>query len=245
MQEELYKIKVPQEGAKIGGGITFSQRYNTTAWQFIVYPESAPENWRETLETMGNPFAVSPLHNLDENESAEGGPELKKEHWHMLMVWSNPTTWLNAIRVAETLHAPIPLPVSNIRNRYDYFTHKNDPHKHQYDPAEIEHHCGFNIAEVASLTSAEVLSIKTELTKICREMVITEYSDLIFYCIDNNMMQELDVAQNNTVYFTALCKGIWRTSDKLQRYAVDVRTGELVERQNLPEELQKGANADE
>ena len=240
-----YKIKVPAEGASVGGGIVFSKRYNCTAWQFIIYPESAPADWRENLTQLGLPFAVSPLHDKDVNESAEGGPELKKEHYHMLMVWNNPTTWLNAIRIAEAIHSPLPLPVLNIRNRYDYFIHKNDPHKYQYDPADIELHNGFDIGQVQKLTGSEVFNIMTELTNICRDLGITEYCDLIFYCIDNGLMQHLDVAQHHTIYFTSICKGIWRTSDKRQRYAVDVRTGELVERDTLPKELQGGDVADE
>ena len=235
-----YKIKVPAEGAEIGGGIVFSRKYNTPAWQFIVYPESAPENWRDELSQLGLPFAVSPLHNRDVNESAEGGPELKKPHHHMIMVWNHSTTWLNVIRVAEAIHSPLPIPALDIRNRYDYFIHKHDPHKYQYDPADIQTFNGFDIGQLQKLTGAEVCNIMTELTKICRDMVITEYSDLIFYCIDNGLSQHLDVAQHHTIYFTAICKGIWRTSDKLQKYAVDVRTGEVVERASLPKELQGG-----
>lgn len=237
---EEYKIKVPAEGASVGGGIVFSKRYNSTAWQFIVYPDSAPENWRDELSQLGLPFSVSPLHNRDVNESAEGGPEFKKEHYHMIMIWNNPTTWLNAIRIAENIHAPLPLPVLNVRNRYDYFIHKNDPHKYQYDPADIECFNGFNIADLDKLTGAEVFSIMNELTNIVRENVITDYADLIFYCLDNRLMQHLDVAQHHTIYFTAICKGVWRKSDKYQKYAVDVRTGELVERNTLPKELRGG-----
>lgn len=237
---DTYKIKIPPEGAQICGGIVFSKRYKCPAWQFIVYPDSAPENWREELAQLGLPFAVSPLHDRDINDSAEGGPELKKPHHHMLMVWHGATTWLNAIRIAENLHGVIPLPCLDIRNRYDYFVHKHDPHKYQYDPAGIEVFNGFDVGQLQGLTGAEVYTIMTELTNICRERCITEYSDLIFYCIDEGLSQHLDVAQHHTIYFTAICKGIWRTSDKLQRYAVDVRTGEVVERDALPKELQGG-----
>ncbi len=234
-------IKLPAEGERIGG-ISFNKRYNCTAWQYIVYPDSAPENWRENLEQLGVKFAVSPLHDKDKNLTSEG-IQLKKAHWHVIVVWKNPTTWQNAIRIAEGLeNSVVPFPCLDIRNRYDYFTHKNDLDelKHKYDEKDIEHHNGFCLSELTSLTGGEVGNLMLELTNICRENCITEYSDLIFYCIDNQMFDALDVAQHHTIYFTALCKGIWRTSDKLQRYAVDPRTGEVVERNTLPEELKGG-----
>lgn len=35
---------------------------------FLVYPESAPEDWVERLEKIGQPMAISPLHNKDKSE---------------------------------------------------------------------------------------------------------------------------------------------------------------------------------
>ena len=31
-------------------------------WSFILYPESAPENWKEILQETGLQIAISPLH---------------------------------------------------------------------------------------------------------------------------------------------------------------------------------------
>ena len=31
-------------------------------WAFVLYPESAPENWREELQKTGLQCAISPLH---------------------------------------------------------------------------------------------------------------------------------------------------------------------------------------
>ena len=51
------------------------------AWTFIVYPESAPENWRDVLDGFHLQWACSPLHDRDVN--ATGEP--KKAHWHILL----------------------------------------------------------------------------------------------------------------------------------------------------------------
>ena len=45
-------------------------------WAFVLYPESAPEDWRERLQQTGLQCCVSPLHDKDVNDT--GGP--KKAH---------------------------------------------------------------------------------------------------------------------------------------------------------------------
>ena len=37
------------------------------AWTFIVYPESAPENWRDVLDGFHLQWACSPIHDRDVN----------------------------------------------------------------------------------------------------------------------------------------------------------------------------------
>ncbi|MEE5905358.1 Rep family protein, partial [Streptococcus pneumoniae] len=50
-------------------------------WTFLVYPESAPENWRTILDETFMRWVESPLHDKDVN--ADG--EIKKPHWHILL----------------------------------------------------------------------------------------------------------------------------------------------------------------
>ena len=35
-------------------------------WSWIVYPESAPENWKQLLDETGEKWIESPLHDKDE-----------------------------------------------------------------------------------------------------------------------------------------------------------------------------------
>lgn len=48
-------------------------------WAFIIYKESAPENYYDVLEKMHVPFILSPWHDKDVNK--ETG-EIKKAHKH-------------------------------------------------------------------------------------------------------------------------------------------------------------------
>ena len=42
-----------------------SSTNRTRNYACIVYPESAPDNWKELLEDMHIPALISPLHNQD------------------------------------------------------------------------------------------------------------------------------------------------------------------------------------
>ena len=39
------------------------------SWSWIVYPESAPDNWRQLLDETGEKWIESPLHDKDINET--------------------------------------------------------------------------------------------------------------------------------------------------------------------------------
>ena len=41
-------------------------------WAFVLYPESAPENWKEILQQTGLSCCVSPLHDKDINPTGDG-----------------------------------------------------------------------------------------------------------------------------------------------------------------------------
>ena len=40
-------------------------------WSLVVYPESAPENWRDILDDYHIPWVESPLHDKDVNPDGE------------------------------------------------------------------------------------------------------------------------------------------------------------------------------
>lgn len=56
-------------------------------WTFVVYPESAPENWRDILSDYHIPWVESPLHDKDVNPDGE----VKKAHWHIILFFDGKT----------------------------------------------------------------------------------------------------------------------------------------------------------
>ena len=124
------------------------QRY----WAFILYLDSAPNNWRDILQNTGLVFAISPYHDKDINPTGE----VKKPHYHIIVAFEGPTTYKNVKRITDSVNATIPQPLSAIKGYYRYFTHKDNPEKYQYDDKDITTINGFNIDDYIELTYLQV-----------------------------------------------------------------------------------------
>lgn len=192
-------------------------------WAFVLYPESAPEDWREQLQLTGLQCAVSPLHDKDLN--ADNTP--KKPHYHVILCYSGPTSYNVVKSLTEQLNQPIPQPLEQIRGYYRYLTHKDNPEKYQYSENDITTINGFDITEFIEITKSEVLAIKSKLQTLIRELNITEYADLLDYIQDNGEKSDYDVASSNTIFFNTYIKSRrYKTGLKSR---INKETGEIVE----------------
>ena len=166
-------------------------------WAFVLYPESAPADWRETLRKTGLQCAVSPLHDKDLDPT--GTP--KKAHYHVISCYSGPTSFNVVKGLTDALNAPIPQALEQVRGYYRYLTHKDNPEKHQYSDSDITTLNGFSILDFVELSKSEVLTIKRSLQQLIRNADILEYSDFMDLLQDSDMQQEYDVASSNTFFF--------------------------------------------
>ena len=77
-------------------------------WAFVLYPESAPENWRELLQQTGLQCVISTLH--DKDLDPDGNP--KKAHHHIILVYSGPTSFNVVKQLTESLLTALILLIS-------------------------------------------------------------------------------------------------------------------------------------
>lgn len=166
-------------------------------WAFLVYPESAPDNWMQILQDTGLQCAISPLHDSDLNPTGEP----KKAHYHVIACYSGPTSFNVVKGLTDSLHAPIPQALEQVKGYYRYLTHQDNPEKAQYSPDDIQAVNGFNILDYSDLTRSELNAIKVQLLGIIRSMGFVEYSDFMNFLLDNCMVAEFDVAASNTLFF--------------------------------------------
>lgn len=166
-------------------------------WACVVYPESAPADWREQLQQTGLQCAISPLHDRDQNADET----VKKPHYHVILVYSGPTSYNVVKRLTDSLNQPIPQPLEQVRGYYRYLSHKDNPEKAQYDEREITYINGFDIQDFVELTRREINAVKKDLLAYIRAKRIFEYSDFIDCVEQEDDPTWFDVAACNTIFF--------------------------------------------
>lgn len=166
-------------------------------WAFVVYPESVSTDWIEILQKTGLQCVISPLHDKDIDPTGE----LKKAHYHVIATYSGPTSFNVVKGLTDSLNAPIPQALEQVRGYYRYLTHKDNPEKYQYDEQDIRTVNGFNISDFMELSRSEVNEIKRAMQKLIREQNIIEYADLMDYLLDTELFLEYDIVSNNTYFF--------------------------------------------
>lgn len=170
-------------------------------WAFVVYPESAPEDWRERLQKTGLQCAISPLHDKDTNPDGEP----KKPHYHVILVYGSPTTYNNVKALTNgQLGQTAPQPLEQVRGYYRYLTHADNPEKAQYSAGDIQLINGFDIRDYVEMTKSEVMRYKRELLVFVRDNDIMEYADLLDILINGgeSTADLLEVASNHTLMLT-------------------------------------------
>jgi len=180
-------------------------------WAFVVYPESAPTNWVDVLQKTGLQCVISPLHNQDKNPDNT----LKKAHYHVIVCYSGPTSFNVVKSLTDSLNAPIPQHLEQVKGYYRYLTHKDNPEKAQYLESDIKTINGFNILDFAELTRNEVSQIKKELIVLINKNQIVEYCDLLDFLIANESMSQFEVASNHTIFFNSYISSKRHSIDKL------------------------------
>lgn len=166
-------------------------------WGALVYTDSAPADWKEILKLKGLTFAVSPLHDKDMDEGANGST-LKKPHYHIILCFSGPTTDKTVNEIMKELNQPIAIPLESVRGYYRYLTHKDNPEKYQYNENEIELFNGFDVNDV--LNSFEVFQCLKQIQNFILELNITEYADLIDFLLNSEYYELWNVACSHTLF---------------------------------------------
>lgn len=149
----------------------------TRNWTIVVYPESAPENWRDILNDAHIEWVESPLHDKDLNPSGEP----KKPHWHILLMFGSMKSIEQVKELVEPLNCPLPIKVHNAKSLVRYMAHLDNPEKHQYNISDVKSHGGVDVADLLKPSSGERYSYIREMQDWCNEHSITEFCDLFDY----------------------------------------------------------------
>ena len=125
----------------------------------------------------------------------------KKPHYHILVCYPGPTTFLQVSKLCSLLNSPIPKRVLSIVGIYRYFTHKDNPEKYQYNEEEIRVANGFDIKEYNALTTSQVIFIMKEIQILIRNKNFYEYSQLMDYLLEQDTIDLYQIASTHTLFF--------------------------------------------
>lgn len=175
------------------------------AWWFIMYPDSAPDNWFDILEKLAVPIAVSPLHEADPLSDDEYKP-----HWHVIIKYGSVKAYDQALEVSKLVHGTIPKRVDKIQGAFRYLCHLDQPNKPQYDLKDITLISGFDPNEANKPTDAQIYKMITEIVKYIVENNITYYIDLLMMCMfDDTAPSDWGyTVAHNTTLFSGACESL-------------------------------------
>lgn len=99
----------------------------------VVYPESAPEDWKEILFTHCVPAFISPLHDKDINPTGEP----KKPHYHVMLMFEGKKSVAQVEEIFSSINGVGCEVVKSVRGYARYLCHLDNPEKYQYDTSEV------------------------------------------------------------------------------------------------------------
>lgn len=167
-------------------------------WAFIIYEESAPDDYLDVFESMQIPFILSPWHNRDINKKTG---ELKKSHKHGAWFFDSLKSYSQVSELlSEKLNGPTHVEiVMSPKGMYDYFTHAENPEKTQYNIEEIETGCGFDLERFLIEQNSE--GFLNEVIDLITEHDFTEFESLVLFARQNNSAI-LSLIIDKTYFFT-------------------------------------------
>lgn len=172
-------------------------------WAFILYPESAPSDWKDTLEKTGLKIAISPVHDKDVTKDGE----LKKAHHHIIVSYNGPVTYNNVKNLTDSLNQPIPQIVENIGGYYRYLYHDEEQNKASYSEDDVILMNGFKKPSKIC-NGAEYDETMIQLIKYIKEHEISEFSDLCDCLIEDGLFDLLMQLRSFSYFYSKILDSI-------------------------------------
>lgn len=155
--------------------MSYKSERRTTAWTFVCYPESMPEDWESRMRALHVPLAYV-LHDRDR----EGGLPVKP-HVHVLVRYESVKARDQVVSDFEFTGIRFIEQVRSFNAMTRYLCHMDDPDKVRYDPSEVVACSGLSLDFSRHLSPDEQLDLLQEITAWVEDNDVREYSTLWSY----------------------------------------------------------------
>ena len=212
---ENTEVKVEKMEAN-NNSITTKARY----WVAIGWLENMRPDWQDVIAGLFQfPYSYV-VH--DKDVDSKGVP--RPAHVHIIVAYSNTTTYKNALSLFRQLDAPgksafnTCFKIQNIRHMYDYIIHNTDDakkkKKHQYAPSERVCGNGFDIGSYEQISQADRDRMLDELEEMVIAQNICNYRQLYLYVKNNFDSEYRKALRSYSSHFERLVKGNWYENHK-------------------------------
>lgn len=162
-------------------------------WLCLVYPESAPSDWKEQLKDLQVSFAISPLHDKDlwtekdekENPEHKTGTA-KKAHYHLILCYSSNKTFEQVQNDVSFLNAPRVEVCKDFTMSVRYLIHYDNTEKFKYSKSDIETFGTIDIEKCFKASPDEIFETEMQIIKFCDDNEIFYFCDLIKILYETN-----------------------------------------------------------
>lgn len=158
---------------------------------FLVYLDSAPEDWLTRLENTGDAMAISPCHNRDMDR---GKKAIKKAHHHVILLYEQPRPLADVYRkfalALEGSNGPEALSTvqtihGSLRGAYHYLWHDTEKAredgKFQYDQTDVLHFNGFEMLYEQMVEMDEKPKVGPAVSNMITRVGFANLSEMLWY----------------------------------------------------------------
>lgn len=169
-------------------------RRRTRNYATIVYRESAPKDWLVRLSEQCVRALVSPCHNRDKNDDGT----LKKEHFHVVLMFDGVKTIEQAREVFDVINGIGVEPIKCLRAYARYLCHLDNEDKFRYNTDDVISFAGADYYSLINLATDKYSAI-SEMMDFCVENDIISYAQLLLYSKNNREDWFRVLCDNGTV----------------------------------------------
>lgn len=189
----------------------------TRNYATIVYPDSAPENWRDILVDCMVPAFISPLHDKDLNPNFDDDKvEFKKAHYHVMIMFDGVKTVDQAKEIFNKIGGVGCVVIASIRGHARYLCHLDNPEKAQYSPDDVTCLCGADYTSICTHLNDKYRVIE-EMLDWCVENECYSYVKLMLYSKTERRDWFRSLCDNSTIVMKEFLKSLKWDIDQLKK----------------------------
>ena len=175
----------------------------SSKWLFVFYPESAPEDWADVIESWCVTCYVSPVHDMDLTKDGE----VKKPHRHGILCFDSLKSYKQVVNLVSQLGVGHAVVCESFRNSLRYLCHLDHPNKALYLVSDI---VTFGYADLSALYIKSDIEMDEDLLLIfsyIEQEEIYEFSVLVDFIRHSCPVDTFRVLRDNHAFIRSYMQG--------------------------------------